>query len=971
MNNYDLIKFFFSQENEKMINEKILDDVDYVVPKDRILEYINKVIDIPYADFVAYLKDNPNTQEIDSSHITQCSSFTACEASLCEVLLNENNPGLEYAEIGILLSSFISSNKSGALRKYGENQIKTASQLGLAFEYYNHWYLSCLGYVYLDLDNEKRLSILARTLLRDPLYAKLIIDITQQDVYLKDYMDFLSVATINRRIPSVVKLLSICLSECNKHDIQYCNILDIECKYKQEAGLSYCDDEGENILDILSEENSSSEPQKSKTEILRVEFPDGRVIQHKKVVDTFIEIIENNFPDLIHELDIQHAGINLVTKERSEQYASSQREIVDGWYVFTNISTRKKREDLLRISNELDLGLKIDIVSIATGEIVELDNTATTSSRQKIRVVFPNGKTIQPKKVLDALVEVVQYAGPERVHGLHIIVCADNLITNTPIPRYAKACKAVGNGWFVNTYSSTQTKYEQIQQISDRLELGLLVEMIDGAKASISYVSEEDDSCEQCVVGDNTVGYVVSNEYSEVLYADITIADYSSKSFALYGDTSKYEEFLRSQYGSYNKHLPEGPGWLFSKKREGAIREFFNNISRYNSKVTTEDVCSWISNLRTFKVGDVRYPHKPVYLLSIIKLVSNGSIDNKIYLDQQLIDIFEDTWKKVVASPNSFAIDICNPYIHMASEPFYGLHMLNDIPYTQIPKSISSIRETCDYAYISDELRALILDKEQRSIIINHIIKEFDLRDVDILSDEVVPAKASPSIPKLSSAPVRHEAVTSKRISIASIIMVGARGFKANVRILKEGANLPALIEQMKKDSITFDMLNIEYVKKWSPHRFNSRWAYCDLIIITDENRESLAECETYISNGFEVAKKPVRGWTIDSFYNMFVSARKAELKALRTTPTEIVRPDKEKTGVDIYNSNKSVSGPADITLDLIQQMIDWDKQHNVLDSWKQKIMRDVAYGRKEFEESMRYAFYLNWRALTKKGFPN
>lgn len=967
MNDYDLIKFFFSQENEKMINDKILDDVDYIVPKDRILEYINKVIDIPYADFIAYLKENPNTREINSSHITQCSSFTACEASLCEVLLSENNPGLEYAEIGILLSSYVSSNTSGALRKYGENQIKTAYQLGLAFEYYNHWYLSCLGYVYLDLDNEKRLNILARTLLRDPLYAKLIVDITQQDIYLKDYMNFLSVATINRRLPSVVKLLSICLSECDKYNIHHHNVLDIGCKYKLESGLSYNDDEEENILDILSEDNSSSEHQKSKTEILRVEFPDGRVIQHKKVVNTFVEVIENNFPDLIHELDIQHAGINLVTKERSEQYASSQREIVDGWYVFTNISTRKKREDLLRISNELDLGLKIDIVSIATGKIVELDNEVNTSSRQKIRVVFPNGKTIQPKKVLDALVEVVQYAGPERVYNLNIVVCASNLVLKAPHSRYAKACKAIDNGWFVNTYSSTQAKYEQIQQISDRLELGLLVEMIDGANAAISYVSEEIDSYEQCVAGDKSVDYVASDGYSEVLYADISIADYSSKSFALYGETSRYEEFLISQHGSYNKYLPKGPGWLFSKKREGAIRKFFNNISRHNNKVTTEDVCSWISNLRTFKVGDIRYPHKPVYLLSIIKLVSNGSIEDKIYLDQQLIDVFEDIWNKVVVSSNSFAIDICNPYIHMASEPFYGLHLVKDIPYTQIKKNVSAIREVCDYAYISAELKELILDKEQCSIIIGHIIKEFGFKDVDILSDEVVPAKNLPSAYKLSSAPVRHEIVSSKRTSIASIIMEGTRGFKANVRILKEGANLPALIEQMKKDSITFDMLNIEYVKKWSPHRFNSRWAYCDLIIITDENRESLAECETYISNGFEVAKKPVKGWTIDSFYNMFVSARKAELKALRTTPTGIVRPDKEEPIVDRY----TISSPADITLDLIQQMIDWDKQHNVLDSWKQKVMRDVAYGRKEFDENMRYAFYLNWKALTKRGFPN
>lgn len=220
----------------------------------------------------------------------------------------------------------------------------------------------------------------------------------------------------------------------------------------------------------------------------------------------------------------------------------------------------------------------------------------------------------------------------------------------------------------------------------------------------------------------------------------------------------------------------------------------------------------------------------------------------------------------------------------MASEPFYGLHLVKDIPYTQIKKNISAIREVCDYAYISAELKELILDKEQRSIIIGHIIKEFGLKDIDILSDEVVPAKNLSSAYKLSSAPVRHEIVSSKRTSIASIIMNGTRGFNANVRILKVCANLPSLIEQMKKDSITFDMLNIEYVKKWSPHRFNSRWAYCDLIIITDENRESLAECETYISNGFEVAKKPVNGWTIDSFYSMFVSARKAELKASRTT---------------------------------------------------------------------------------------
>ena len=229
-----------------------------------------------------------------------------------------------------------------------------------------------------------------------------------------------------------------------------------------------------------TKENKPTERTKSKTEILRVEYPDGRVVQYQKAVDTFVEVIENNYPDLIHELNILHANVNLVTKERSHQYASAQREIADGWLVFTNINTRRKRDDLIKISNELELDLKVDIVSVATGEIINLEDEPSTSTRQKIKVTFPDGRTIQPNKVLETLVEVVKYAGPERVRDLGIIVCADNLVLKTPNPRYVKPCKPVGTGWLVNTCSDTPTKYEQIQRISDELGLNLQVEIISG-----------------------------------------------------------------------------------------------------------------------------------------------------------------------------------------------------------------------------------------------------------------------------------------------------------------------------------------------------------------------------------------------------------------------------------------------------------------------------------------------------------
>ena len=657
MNNYDLIKFFFSQENEKMINEKILDDVDYIVPKDRILEYINKVIDIPYADFITYLKDSPSNHQIDSSHITQCSSFTACESYLCKALIEENNLGFDCAEIGILLSEFISSNKSSALRKYGENQIKTASQLGLVFEYYNHWYLSCLGYVYLDLNQERRTSLLARTLLRDPLYAQIVKDITQRDIHLKSYMGFLSISTINRRIPSVWKLLSICLSECDKYHILYNNILDVEGTCK-----SVDIDDRDSLLRIELRDEEQKDKKKEKSEILRVTFPDGKVIQHKKVVDTFIEVIESNFPDLIHELNIVHAGVNLVTKERSQQYASAQREIADGWLVFTNINTRRKREDLIKISNELELDLKVDIVSVATGEIINLEDEPSTSTRQKIKVIFPDGRTIQPNKVLETLVEVVKYAGPERVRDLGIIVCADNLVLKTPKPRYEKPCKPVGNGWLVNTCSDTPTKYEQIKQISDELGLNLQVEIISSESKPSSYVNNNINS-NSCIVSDCPSNYAVR-------------------------DT--------------------------------------------NSMLTVDDIVQWTENLRTFKYNGIGSPHKPVYILSIIKLITEGHIvDGKIYLNNLLIDTFRNIWNIVVPIPNSFTMDICNPYIHMASEPFYKLKMKrNDISYLEVKKSVGAIQEACEYAEIDSRFVEIIRNPKNATIINEHICEYYKLSSI-------------------------------------------------------------------------------------------------------------------------------------------------------------------------------------------------------------------------------------------------
>jgi hypothetical protein len=57
----------------------------------------------------------------------------------------------------------------------------------------------------------------------------------------------------------------------------------------------------------------------------------------------------------------------------------------------------------------------------------------------------------------------------------------------------------------------------------------------------------------------------------------ILIVDYSPKSIALFGNTKPIKQQLLDLHGSFNRHLRYNneptPGWVFSKKRESAIRQ--------------------------------------------------------------------------------------------------------------------------------------------------------------------------------------------------------------------------------------------------------------------------------------------------------------------------------------------------------------------------------------------------------------
>lgn len=218
-NDKEYITRFMTRSFEKSVDYYMLADKNYVVPRQKMHEYIDRVLSISYSEFIDYIKANKGI--IDDDQLTQSSNFAACSTEMCASLELKGNPGMRFVDIGQLFPQYIKQQNETAFRKYGENQIKTSTQLGLTFEYYDYWYLTCVGYVYNELTLQQQEALLARTILRIPLYQDLVLRLLKGDVFLTDYMKHIASSTQGRRAGSIMRLLDFCLEECKHEGIRY------------------------------------------------------------------------------------------------------------------------------------------------------------------------------------------------------------------------------------------------------------------------------------------------------------------------------------------------------------------------------------------------------------------------------------------------------------------------------------------------------------------------------------------------------------------------------------------------------------------------------------------------------------------------------------------------------------------------------------------------------------------------------
>lgn len=166
------------------------------------------MIQVPVEKYVDYIVEKQEKEQILSKDVFQFSSFDDATVRICEKLKEIDNPGVKFLEAGKLLLDDGKERKDGAYVKYGENHLKTAEMFGLSFELCHIYYLSGIGYVFVELDSESQIELLVRLILRGKLMARVLQASQNGKVNMREFLFMLSDSTYIRRSSNIKRVIS-------------------------------------------------------------------------------------------------------------------------------------------------------------------------------------------------------------------------------------------------------------------------------------------------------------------------------------------------------------------------------------------------------------------------------------------------------------------------------------------------------------------------------------------------------------------------------------------------------------------------------------------------------------------------------------------------------------------------------------------------------------------------------------------
>ena len=169
---------------------------------------------------------------------------------------------------------------------------------------------------------------------------------------------------------------------------------------------------------------------RAKKKLLRVTFPNGKVLCYKNTTETMIATMQELGVDIMSKVKLELCHLPLLSKEIHPKYKEWMKPVCDGWYLNTQSNSDSKFLQLNAINEQLSLGLTVEL-----GDDFETQDNPNkerlTKTKDKLLVKFPDGQYFANNSATDTFLEVIWEIGVDKIKQKEMSWCGKPLITTS------------------------------------------------------------------------------------------------------------------------------------------------------------------------------------------------------------------------------------------------------------------------------------------------------------------------------------------------------------------------------------------------------------------------------------------------------------------------------------------------------------------------------------------------------------
>jgi putative restriction endonuclease len=156
--------------------------------------------------------------------------------------------------------------------------------------------------------------------------------------------------------------------------------------------------------------------------------------------------------------------------------------------------------------------------------------------------------------------------------------------------------------------------------------------------------------------------------------------------------------------------------------------------------------CNCFANLNVSKTKERGTAnHKPILILSVLELITQQSIvENRIFISKELIETFKQYWS-IIVTGFSYTDALHYPFVHLQNDGFWKVKFKDTYEGERI-KTTNKLKEKVEYAYLDDELFALLQDSLNRQVLVDSLVATWfadsklklnNISDIDVEFDRI------------------------------------------------------------------------------------------------------------------------------------------------------------------------------------------------------------------------------------------